>query len=86
MRMDRVNISIPEELHRRAKDAGLNISKLARSAIVEELERLAKIAAAEQYLAELEAELGPPSAEEEAEAEAWGNKLFGPRHGDRRTA
>lgn len=81
MRMARVNVSIPDELLRRAKIAGLNISKLTRGAIVEELDRLAKIAAVDEYLAELEAELGPISEEDEARAEAWADKVFGSREG-----
>lgn len=85
--MDRVNISIPDEMHRQAKEAGLNISQLARDAIAGELDRLAKIAAAKDYLAELEAELGPISPEERARAEAWADRVFGSiPEGRRRTA
>jgi len=83
--MTRVNISIPDELHRRAKEAGLNISRLTRKAIVAELERLAKIAAVEEYIAELEAEQGPPTEQEMADAKAWIEQVYGP-HGDRQTA
>lgn len=79
MRMDRVNISIPDGLLRRAKEAGLNISKLARNAIEEELERLEKIAALDRYLAELEAQVGPISPEEEAQAQALMERIYGPR-------
>jgi post-segregation antitoxin (ccd killing protein) len=84
--MDRVNISIPEDLHRRAKEAGLNISKLTRDAIIQELERLAKIAAFDKYLAELEAELGSPTDEQVAEAKAWADEAFGRAKADRRSA
>lgn len=86
MRMARVNITIPDELVARAKEAELNISKLARDAIVHELERLAKIAALDRYLAELEAEFGPPTAEETARAREWADRAFGPADEDRRTA
>lgn len=84
--MTRVNISIPDELHRRAKEAGLNVSKLARHAIVEELERLAKIAAVDEYLAELEAELGPVSPEEQARADAWLKQVMEAAGEERKTA
>lgn len=84
--MDRVNISIPEELHRRAKEAGLNISKLTRAAIIQELERLAKIEAFDRYLAELEAELGSPTDEQVAEAKAWADEVFGRMKSERKTA
>jgi len=85
MRMARVNISIPDELQRRAKEAGLNISKLTRDAIVQELERRFKIAAVDRYLAELEAELGPISAEDRARADAVLDQAYGPTD-SRRTA
>jgi predicted transcriptional regulator len=83
--MARMNISLPDELMRRAKEAGLNVSKLARHAIAEELDRLAKIAAVDEYLAELEAELGPIPAEEQARAEAFVARVYGPKK-DRRSA
>jgi post-segregation antitoxin (ccd killing protein) len=85
MRMARVNISIPEELHRQAKEAGLNISKLARDAIAAEL-RAAKIAAFDEYLGELEAEFGSPTEEQLAEARAWADEVFGPTESNRKTA
>jgi hypothetical protein len=81
-----MNISLPDDLVRRAKEAGLNVSKLTRDAIVAELERLAKIAAVDEYLAELEAELGPISKEEQERAEAWAEEVFGPSREKRRTA
>lgn len=84
--MDRVNISIPEELHRRAKEAGLNISKLTRDAIIQELERLAKIAELEKYLAEMEAELGPIDEEDQARADAWVERMLNPSDEKRRSA
>ena len=86
MRMARVNISIPDEILRRAKDAGLNISKLARDAIVEELDRLVKIAALDRYLDELEAELGPISEQDQVRADAWVERMLNPPDGERRTA
>jgi post-segregation antitoxin (ccd killing protein) len=76
MRMARVNISLPDEIYRQAKDAGLNVSQLARRAILQELSDRAKIAAAYEYLDELEAELGPISAEERALARAWADDIY----------
>ncbi len=78
MRMSRVNITMPDDLHRQAKEAGLNISQLAQHAVAGELTRLAKIAELDAYLAELEAELGPTSEAERADAEAWADRLLGP--------
>ena len=76
MRMARVNITMPEELYAEAKRAGLNISQLAQRAVAEELTRLAKIAQLDAYLAELEAELGPTTDRERAEAKAWADRVF----------
>jgi Post-segregation antitoxin CcdA len=86
MRMARMNISLPDDLVRRAKEAGLNVSKLTRDAIIAELERAAKIAAFDKYIAELEDELGPPTDEQVAEAKAWAEQVFGSANSDRKTA
>ena len=77
MRMARVNITMPDDLYRQAKQAGLNVSQLAQRAVAAELTRLAKIAQLDAYLAELESELGPTSDAERAEAKAWADRLFG---------
>jgi post-segregation antitoxin (ccd killing protein) len=77
MRMARVNITMPDDLYRQAKQAGLNVSQLAQRAVAAELTRLAKIAQLDAYLAELESELGPTSDAERAEAKAWADGLLG---------
>jgi post-segregation antitoxin (ccd killing protein) len=77
MRMARVNITIPDELHAQAKQAGLNVSQLAQSAVAAELTRMAKLAELDAYLAELEAELGPTSDSDRAEARAWADGIIG---------
>ena len=76
--MRRTSISIPDDLRRQAKEAGLNISKIARIAIAEELGRLDKIAAVDRYLAEMDVEFGPISPEDEAWASARVERLLGP--------
>jgi len=78
MRMARVNITIPDELYARAKQAGLNVSQLAQRAVAAELTRMAKLAELDMYLAELEADLGPTSDSDRAEAQAWADKVVGP--------
>lgn len=83
--MTRVNITVPDELYRQARGAGLNISQLAQRALTAELSRLAKIAELDAYLADLEAELGPTSEAERTEATAWADRLLGTEH-DRRSA
>lgn len=69
--MARVNISLPDDLYRQAKEAGLNVSGLARRAIAQELSDRAKIAAAYELVDEMEKEFGPPTPEQVAEAEKW---------------
>lgn len=76
--MVRVNISLPDDLHRSAKAGDLNVSELARRAITAELERRAKVAALDRYLEELDAERGPSNEAERAEAAAWAERVLGP--------
>ncbi len=76
--MARVNITMPDELFSQAKQAGLNVSQLAQQAVASELARLAKIAALDSYLGELESEHGPTSDSERADAKAWADQVFGP--------
>jgi Post-segregation antitoxin CcdA len=71
MRMARVNITVPDEVIVRARDAKLNISRVATAALVDELNRLAKMAELDGYLAELETERGPITEQEAAEGRAW---------------
>jgi post-segregation antitoxin (ccd killing protein) len=78
VRMARVNISLPDQMLVHAKGAGLNISQLAARAISDELNRRSKMAAFAAYLDELDAELGPISAEEAAEAAEWADRVLGP--------
>jgi post-segregation antitoxin (ccd killing protein) len=75
VRMARVNITVPDELLSSARTAGLNVSRLASSALAEELDRRAKIAELDVYLAELESELGPVSANELADAATWADQI-----------
>jgi post-segregation antitoxin (ccd killing protein) len=79
MRMARVNITISDELLEHARAAGLNVSRLAAAALAEELDRLAKIAALDAYLAEMDAELGPVPDAELQEAAAWADGLIAGR-------
>ncbi|WP_246063383.1 type II toxin-antitoxin system CcdA family antitoxin [Blastococcus colisei] len=69
--MARVNITVPDELVEQAREAGLNVSRLASAALAEELDRQAKVAALDAYLLELDAELGPISAAEAEAAQTW---------------
>jgi post-segregation antitoxin (ccd killing protein) len=77
MRMARVNITMPDDLYDQAKRAGLNVSQVAQHAIASELTRLAKTAELDGYLAELDAELGPITEAERADAAAWADRALG---------
>ncbi|MGI8683671.1 MAG: type II toxin-antitoxin system CcdA family antitoxin [Acidimicrobiales bacterium] len=79
--MARVNITVPDDLYNQAKRAGLNVSQLAQRALAAELSRLSKIVELEAYLAELDAELGPPTESERAEATEWADRILGPDQG-----
>ena len=72
----RVNITVPDELLSRARAAGLNVSRVASAALAEELDRLAKIAALDAYLSELDTELGPVSEQERASARDWADQAL----------
>jgi post-segregation antitoxin (ccd killing protein) len=69
--MARVNVTVPDTLHARARAAGINVSRIAAAALAEELDRLDKIAALDELLAEMTAEGGAPSEQELAAARAW---------------
>ena len=77
MRMARVNITMPDELHASAKRAGLNISQVAQQASAAELARQALVAELDAYLAELDTELGPISDRDRAEAKEWADRVLG---------
>lgn len=76
VRMARVNITVPDELVRRARSARINISRLTASALEAELERLTRVAALRAYLTELEAELGPVPQEEQEAANVWAEAVL----------
>jgi hypothetical protein len=82
--MARVNITIPDELLEHARTAGLNVSRLAATALVEELDRRAKVAALDAYLAEMDAEFGPVPEAERQEASVWADNLVAGRPGAKR--
>ncbi len=83
IRMARVNITMPDDLYSQAKEARLNVSQLAQQAVAAELSRLAKIAALDRYLAELESEHGPTSDSERSDAKVWVDQILGPTNTQR---
>ncbi len=77
MRMTRVNITVPDDLLDRARAAGLNVSRIAASALLEELDRRDKVAALDAYLQELDAALGPVPTDERQAAREWADRMLG---------
>jgi hypothetical protein len=76
--MARVNITVPDELLGKARAAGMNVSRLASAALVEELDRRAKLAELDAYLDELDEQLGPVSPQDQAAAADWVDRLLPP--------
>lgn len=74
--MARVNITIPDDLIARARCEHLNVSRLAAAALADELDRRAKFAELDSYLAQLDAELGPVPGDEQAEARRWADGVL----------
>ena len=78
MRMSRVNITVPDDVATRAREAGLNVSRVATTALLEELDRRAKVEALDAYLARLDAELGPIGPDEALAATTWADRVLSP--------
>lgn len=73
--MARVNVTIPDELHARARAAGVNVSRAAANALADELDRLERIAALDELLTQMTAEAGPPSEQEMGDARSWARSV-----------
>lgn len=67
-RMPRMQVYLPEELYRAVKDHELPASQLLQEAVEAELRRQELNQAAEDYLGDLIADVGEPSAREHARA------------------
>jgi predicted transcriptional regulator len=74
--MARVNITVPDDLLDRARAAGLNVSRLAATALADELDRQAKLRELDAYLADLDAELGPVPQPELKAAREWADAVL----------
>lgn len=71
MRMARMQIYLPDELHRAVQELGLKISELAQDAVRREVRRREIDAETDAYLAEIDAEYGPPTDAEVDAARRW---------------
>ena len=65
-----MQVYLPEDLYREVKDLGLPASELLQEAVRVEVRRRRILKATDEYLAELTAEVGEPTPEEAAAAEA----------------
>lgn len=73
--MPRMQVYLPDELYRAVKNRGLPASELLQVAVRAELRRCALLDETDQYLAELIDEVGEPSPEEQARADAIARRL-----------
>ena len=80
--MPRVQVYLPDELHRQLKERKIKASELFQAAVQAEVERLEKLEALDAYLADLIAEVGEPSAADEAYARTLVDRTFGRDAGD----
>lgn len=74
-RMPRLQVYLPEDLYRRVKAEQLPASELLQAAVRVELRRRDLLKATDDYLAELTAEVGEPTAAEQAEAQALAREI-----------
>lgn len=75
--MPRLHVHLPDDLYQIVKERQLSASKLLQKAIRAERCRQAALKETDRYLAELFAELGEPSAENWAQAEALVRRIRG---------
>jgi len=75
MRMPRMQVYLPEDLYTELKERGLPASELLQLAVQAEVERQDALDATEQYLSELEAEVGAPSQRATSQAEAIARRI-----------
>jgi post-segregation antitoxin (ccd killing protein) len=73
--MPRMQVYLPDELHRAVKELDLSASELLQEAVRAELRRRELIEEAGRYVAELIEEVGEPSAEALARAEALSRRM-----------
>jgi len=73
--MPRMQVYLPDELYAAVKERGLPASELLQEAIEVELRRQQLNEEADRYLVDLVAEVGPPSAREQARADAIAQRI-----------
>ncbi len=73
--MPRIQVYLPDELYDELKKRGLPASELLQEAVRAELRRLDLSAEADRYIARLTRQVGEPSADEMARAEAVARRI-----------
>lgn len=73
--MPRLQVYLPEDLYAELKGRAMPASELLQEAVRAELERQQAIEAADRYLEELADEVGEPSADETARADAIASRI-----------
>jgi post-segregation antitoxin (ccd killing protein) len=74
-RMPRLQVYLPDDLYHQVKARGLPASELLQEAVRAEVRRQDLLSHTDDYLDELVAEVGAPSAEEVARAEAIARRI-----------
>ncbi len=85
-RMPRIQVYLPDDLHREVKRTGLSPSELLQEAVRSELRRRQQIALLDEYLGELEQEVGKPARADKARADAIVHRMTRPRRTARRAS
>lgn len=73
--MPRMQVYLPDDLYQAVKELGLPASELLQEALRGEMRRRRLLDATDEYLAELIAEVGEPSAEDKAWAKALVDRI-----------
>lgn len=74
-----MQVYLPDDLYTLVKTRGLPASELLQRAVRAELRRLDLLAETDRYVEDLVAEVGPPTAEERAQAAAIARRLMRPQ-------
>jgi len=74
-RMPRMQLYLPDDLYREVKERGLAASQLLQEAVRVEVRRRQLLEASDEYLGELLDEVGQPTPEETARAQAIARRL-----------
>lgn len=82
--MPRLQVYLPDDLYDELKERGLPASELLQEAVRAELRRQTLLDETDSYLAELTVEVGQPTPDEEARAEAIARRLRA--HGSQRAS